>query len=37
LRLLTGGNTGSGVGRALNMSKANAYRWAMELAKKGLH
>jgi transposase-like protein len=36
LRLITDGSTGRGVGRALNMSKANAYRWARELAKKGL-
>jgi len=36
LRLITDGSTGRGVGRALNMSKANAYRWAKELAKKGL-
>ena len=35
LRLLTDGNTGRAVGRAMNMSKANAYRWSKELAKKG--
>ncbi len=34
LRLLALGNTGRGVGKALNMSKANAYRWAKEEAKK---
>ena len=34
LRLLTLGNTGRGVGKALNMSKANAYRWAREEEKK---
>jgi transposase-like protein len=34
IRLLTLGNTGRGVGKALNMSKANAYRWAREEAKK---
>jgi len=36
LRSLTDGNTGRAVGRAMNMSKANAYRWSKELAKKGL-
>jgi len=35
LRLMTDGNTGRAVGRALKMSKANAYRWSKELAKKG--
>ena len=35
LRLLTDGSTGRAVGRAMNMSKANAYRWSKELAKKG--
>ena len=35
LRLLTDGNTGRAVGRVMNMSKANAYRWSKELAKKG--
>ena len=34
LRLLALGNTGRGVGKALNMSKANAYRWAKEDVKK---
>ena len=34
LRLLALGNTGRGVGKALNMSKANAYRWAKEEVKK---
>jgi transposase-like protein len=34
LCLLALGNTGRGVGRALNMSKANAYQWAKEEAKK---
>jgi len=36
LRLLTDGTTGRAVGRAMSMSKANAYRWAKEFAKKGL-
>jgi len=36
LRILTDGATGRAVGRAMNMSKANAYRWSKELAKKGL-
>ena len=35
MRLLTDGNNGRAVGRAMNMSKANAYRWAAEAAKKG--
>jgi len=34
LRLLLLGNSGRAVGKALGMSKANAYRWAQE-AKKG--
>ena len=34
LRLLALGNTGRGIGKALNMSKANAYRWAREEVKK---
>jgi transposase-like protein len=34
LRLLTLGNTGRSVGKALGMSKANAYRWAREEVKK---
>jgi transposase-like protein len=34
LRLLLLGNTGRGIGKALNMSKANAYRWAREEVKK---
>ena len=34
LQLLALGNTGRGVGKALNMSKANAYRWAREEVKK---
>ena len=34
LRMLADGATGRGVGRQLKMSKANAYRWATELAKK---
>jgi len=33
LRLLALGNTGRGVGKALNMSKSNAYRWAREEKK----
>jgi len=36
LRLLALGNTGRGIGKAMEMSKANAYRWAKEYAKKGL-
>ena len=36
LKLLTQGMTGRGIGKALGMSKANAYRWAAEAAKKGL-
>jgi transposase-like protein len=32
-RLLLLGNTGRGIGKALNMSKANAYRWAREEKK----
>ena len=35
LRMMTDGATGRSVGRQLNMSKANAYRWSRELAKKG--
>ena len=35
LRMITDGATGRGVGRQLNMSKANAYRWAREETKKG--
>ncbi len=35
LKLLTQGMTGRGVGKALGMSKANAYRWAREASKKG--
>ena len=35
LRLITDGCTGRAVGRALKMSKANAYRWATQVAKKG--
>ena len=35
LRILSDGNTGRGVGRAMKMSKSNAYRWASEEAKKG--
>jgi len=34
LRLLLLGNSGRAVGKALGMSKANAYRWSVE-AKKG--
>jgi len=34
LRLLALGNTGRGIGKVLNMSKANAYRWAKEEVKK---
>jgi len=36
LRLLLLGNSGRAVGKALGMSKANAYRWAEEGEKKGL-
>jgi transposase-like protein len=36
LRLLLLGNSGRAVGKALKMSKANAYRWATEAQKKGL-
>jgi transposase-like protein len=36
LRLITDGATGRGVGRQLNMSKSNAYRWAVEESKKGV-
>jgi len=36
LRLLLLGNSGRAVGKALGMSKANAYRWAKEAQKKGL-
>lgn len=35
LRLIMDGVTGRGVGRQMNMSKANVYRWAREEAKKG--
>ena len=35
LRLLLLGNSGRAVGKALGMSKANAYRWAMEAQKRG--
>jgi len=35
LRKLTDGGTGRAVGRDMNMSKSNAYRWAAEAAKKG--
>jgi transposase-like protein len=34
LRLLALGNTGRGIGKALNMSRSNAYRWAKEEVKK---
>jgi transposase-like protein len=34
LRLLALGNTGRGIGKVLNMSRSNAYRWAKEEAKK---
>ena len=34
LRLLALGNTGRGVGKALNMNKSNAYRWTREEGKK---
>jgi transposase-like protein len=33
-RMLLSGNTGRGIGKILNMSKANAYRWAREDVKK---
>jgi len=36
LKMITDGCTGRAVGRQLKMSKANAYRWAREEAKKGL-
>jgi len=36
LRLLLLGNSGRAVGKALGMSKANAYRWATEAKKGGL-
>jgi transposase-like protein len=36
LRLLLLGNSGRAVGKALGMSKANAYRWAVEAKKGGL-
>jgi len=36
LRLLLLGNSGRAVGKALGMSKANAYRWAKDAQKKGL-
>ncbi len=35
LRLLMLGNSGRGIGKALGMSKSNAYRWAAEAEKKG--
>ena len=35
IRMITDGATGRGVGRQLNMSKSNAYRWAIEESKKG--
>lgn len=35
LKLLTQGMTGRAVGKLLGMSKANAYRWSREAAKKG--
>ncbi len=34
MELLALGNTGRGIGKALKMSKANAYRWAREEVKK---
>jgi transposase-like protein len=34
LRLLSLGNTGRGIGKALNMNRSNAYRWAREEIKK---
>jgi transposase-like protein len=34
LRLLLLGNSGRAVGKALGMSKANAYRWAVEAQKR---
>ena len=36
LRLLLLGNSGRAVGKALGMSKANVYRWAIEAQKGGL-
>ena len=36
LRLLLLGNSGRAVGKALGMSKANAYRWGKEAQKGGL-
>jgi len=36
LRLLLLGNSGRAVGKALGMSKANVYRWAIEAQKKGI-
>jgi transposase-like protein len=35
LKMITDGSTGRAVGRQLGMSKANAYRWAVEASKKG--
>jgi transposase-like protein len=37
LRLLLLGNSGRAVGKAMRMSKANAYRWASEAKKRGLY
>ena len=34
LQMLVLGNTGRGIGKLLNMSKSNAYRWAREEVKK---
>ena len=34
MRLLLLGNSGRAVGKALNMSKSNVYRWAVEEGKK---
>jgi len=34
LRLLLSGNSGRGVGKALGMSRSNAYRWAAEEGEK---
>ena len=36
LRLMLLGNSGRAVGKALGMSKANAYRWAVEAKKRAL-
>jgi len=35
MRILLDGNSGRAVGRMKKMSKANAYRWSREEAKKG--